>query len=152
QRVEVHGDGAVGRHDIPNAGDGAPLEGLGERDATLVDRPVDPVVELDEQRRVAERHDAGIAGHCGGWSARSSFSWMPPKPPFDISTTRSPGRCSRTMPSTMSSIESASRASNPRSFRSRTRRGTDSRSASGSVDRNTGAISTWLALPNALAK
>ena len=47
-------------------------------------------------------------------SARSSFWWMPPKPPFDIMTTRSPGRCSRTMASTMSSIESASRADWPR--------------------------------------
>ena len=52
----------------------------------------------------------------------------------------------------MSSIESASRADWPRAFRSRTSCGTDSRSASGSVDRNTGAISTSSAPANARAK
>ena len=35
---------------------------------------------------------------------------MPPNPPFDITTTRSPGRRSRAIVSTMSSIEAASRA------------------------------------------
>ena len=46
---------------------------------------------------------------------------MPPNPPFDMSTTRSPGRCSRTMVAMMSSSEAASRADWPRVRRDRER-------------------------------
>ena len=42
---------------------------------------------------------------------------MPPNPPFDITTTRSPGCRSRATVSTMSSIDAASRAVLPRSFK-----------------------------------
>src|SRR5438067_669445 len=59
---------------------------------------------------------------------------MPPKPPFDISTTRSPGRRSFAMPATMSSIDSASRACCPQPFKARTSCGTESRSAAGDAD------------------
>ncbi len=52
---------------------------------------IDPLLELDDEHRVA----GGDHTEVGHASARSSFWWMPPNPPFDMTTTRSPARCSR---------------------------------------------------------
>ena len=154
QRIEVDGDRSIGRDDVAHAGDCGRAESpSAQRDRARVDRRVDPLLELDEQRRVAGRHDRGRAFMRHRCSARSSFWWMPPKPPFDISTTRSP--CAVLAHDRVDDVVERRRPRAPtgRVAADRARaRGTDSRSASGSVERNTGAISTSSAAANARAK
>ena len=76
---------------------------------------------------------------------------MPSKPPFDMTTTTSPGRASLAMAATMAGVgqvaglDSAAR-------RSATSLDSDSRSLSGSDERNTEASTTWSATANARAK
>ena len=98
----------------------------------------------DVRRRARDRTACVEARRCPPRqpaSARSSLSWMPSKPPLDMMTTRSPSprfvrrRVRRSRPT----VGNAARACAPRVVRSRTSSSTDSRSASGSDERNTGA-------------
>ena len=77
---------------------------------------------------------------------------MPSKPPLDMTTIRSPSRASAATAATMSSAAGMCRAGTPPDSRSDTSWLSDNRSASGSVDRNTDASTTWSAAANARAK
>ncbi len=76
--------------------------------------------------------------------------WMPPNPPFDISTTTSPARCSRDdgADDVVDVGDVAGALPCARAGRRRAR-SADSRSASGSDERKTAAMITSSAAPNA---
>ena len=89
QRVEVHGDRPIGRHDISNTGDCSRSDGVGQCDGTGVDGRIDPRLELDDERGVACRHEANITlrqkryhrGHGGnGRRSRKTYYALPCPP------------------------------------------------------------------------
>ncbi len=57
QRIEVDADGAIRRHDVANDVAEAMLQAIRKLDDTVVDDGIDPLLELDEQQRVAGRPD-----------------------------------------------------------------------------------------------
>src|SRR5947207_4758229 len=121
QRIEVHRHRSEGRYDVADTGNRGLLKCIGESDHARVDRRIDALLQFDDDRGVAGRNDTKRAHLVlPGSSAFSSFWWMPPNPPFDMTTTRSPARCSAATAATMASIDSASRADPPFAFTSRT--------------------------------
>ena len=57
QRIEIDGHRPIRRHDIANAGDGLRLKLFSHRHGPRVDRRIDPVLELDDERGVARGYD-----------------------------------------------------------------------------------------------
>src|SRR5204862_3962848 len=136
-RIEVHGDAAIGRNDIAHTGQACVTNGGGDGNGERVDRGVDACLELEQQSCVPCLPYPAIHVVV---SACKSFRWMPPNPPFDISTTTSPACASRTIVSTMESTSGIWRARFPALVRSSTSCSADRRSASGRLDLNTPAI------------
>ena len=67
--IEVDGNRPVRRNDIVDSTQGSRRDCFRESDGRIVDRKIDPIRELHEQRGIASRHNPE-AVHA---SARSSF-------------------------------------------------------------------------------
>ena len=100
----LRGAGGFGRSALPKRGnEGLPLpatrgEGWGEGRMRTVCRrsPLPLPAPRGEGRGEGQLHDFRIHAHA---NRASSFSWMPPKPPLLMTSTRSPGRASATIAS-----------------------------------------------------
>ena len=111
QRIEVHRHALKGRHDVADAGERrTPRAPRPARCARIDAGSIAP--RTRRRGRVARRRRSRTGSSP---SACRSFWWMPPKPPFDMSTTRSPSLCSLHDRRRRCRRSTASRAAGPRS-------------------------------------
>ena len=83
----MNAERAIPGRDVANTARVAITQARCEQDRAFVDDGIDRGLEFDEQHRITARSNPHA-------SAASNLRWMPPKPPFDITTIKSPSTAS----------------------------------------------------------
>src|SRR5688572_5843634 len=145
QRIEMNAERRIARSYVADAAGLPRADARRQEDRALVDHGIDRRLEFDEQHGITAR----VNFHA---SAASSLRWMPPNPPFDMTTIRSPDCASFDTAPTIESTSGRCRARTFAAVRSSTSFDSDKRSSGGRLDLNTEATTTSSAPPKARAK
>ena len=106
KRIEEDGNRSERGDDVADTRERAMTKRRGRSNGSRVDGRIDLRLQLQEQRGIARFPNPGpprAFRRAHAPSASTSLPWIPPKPPFDMSTTTSPSFRSAAIARTMSS-------------------------------------------------